>query len=142
MIEAARATNRIIQIGSQRVSSMLYIKAKELLAAGAIGKLNMVTARWDRNSAIGAWNYTVPLDASTETCDWPRFLGTAPKIPFNRRAFFPVAQVEGLRQRRGRRSLRPSLQRNALHHRLARAQRAPWRPAACASGTTAAMCPT
>jgi predicted dehydrogenase len=88
MIETAHSTNRIIQIGSQRVSSMVYIKAKELLASGAIGKLNMVTARWDRNSSIGAWNYTVPLDASTETCDWPRFLGTAPKIPFNAEHFF------------------------------------------------------
>ncbi len=88
MIETARATNRIIQIGSQRVSSLLYIKAKELLEAGAIGKLNMVTARWDRNSAMGAWSYTVPLDASPETCDWPRFLGTAPHIPFNPEHFF------------------------------------------------------
>ena len=88
MIETAHSTNRIIQVGSQRVSSMVYIKAKELLASGAIGKLNMVTARWDRNSSIGAWNYTVPLDASTETCDWSRFLGTAPKIPFNGEHFF------------------------------------------------------
>jgi len=88
MIEAARASNRILQIGSQRVSSVIYAKAKELLAAGAIGQLNMVTARWDRNSAMGAWDYTVPLDASTDTCDWPRFLGTAPKIDFNAEHFF------------------------------------------------------
>src|SRR5215469_9456306 len=88
MIETARATNRILQIGSQRVSSIIYIKAKELLASGAIGQLNMVNAHWDRNSAMGAWNYTVPLDASTETCDWDRFLGSAPKIPFNSEHFF------------------------------------------------------
>jgi len=88
MIEAARSTGRILQVGSQRVSSVIYAKAKELLASGAIGQLNMVTARWDRNSAMGAWNYTVPPDASTETCDWPRFLGTAPKIPFNAEQFF------------------------------------------------------
>ncbi len=88
MIETARSTNRILQVGSQRVSSVVYAKAKELLASGAIGELNMVTARWDRNSSMGAWNYTVPLDASTETCDWPRFLGTAPKIPFNAEQFF------------------------------------------------------
>jgi predicted dehydrogenase len=88
IIEAARSTNRIIQIGSQRVSSVVYAKAKDLLASGAIGKLNMVTARWDRNSSMGAWNYTVPLDASPETCDWPRFEGTAPKIHFNAEHFF------------------------------------------------------
>ena len=88
MIQTARDTKRILQIGSQRVSSLLYIKAKELLAAGAIGKLNMVTARWDRNSTMGAWSYTVPPDASMETCDWQRFLGTAPNIPFNAEHFF------------------------------------------------------
>src|ERR1035441_4446163 len=52
MIETARATKRILQVGSQRVSSVIYAKAKELLAAGAIGQLNMVTARWDRNSTM------------------------------------------------------------------------------------------
>src|ERR1700753_817395 len=66
MIETAHATNRILQVGSQRVSSVIYAKAKELLASGAIGQLNMVTAYWDRNSAMGAWDYTVPPDASTE----------------------------------------------------------------------------
>ncbi len=88
IIDTARTTNRIIQIGSQRVSSIVYAKAKELLSSGAIGKLNMISARWDRNSSIGAWNYSIPLDASTETCDWPRFEGTAPKMPFNAERFF------------------------------------------------------
>jgi len=88
MIDTWRKTNRIMQIGSQRVSSIVYKKAKELLASGAIGKLNMVTVWYDRNSAMGAWQYTVPYDASPETCDWPRWLGTAPKIPFNAEHFF------------------------------------------------------
>ena len=88
MIEASRSTGKILQVGSQRVSSVVYAKAKEVLASGSIGELNMITARWDRNSAMGAWDYTVPPDASTETCDWPRFLGTAPKIDFNAEHFF------------------------------------------------------
>ncbi len=88
IIDTARATNRILQVGSQRVSSIIYAKAKELLDSGAIGKLNNVSAYWDRNSAIGAWDYTIPPDANTETCDWPRFLGTAPKIPFSAEQFF------------------------------------------------------
>ena len=88
MIETARSTKRILQVGSQRVSSIIYAKTKEILASGAIGQLNMVSAHWDRNSAMGAWDYTVPPDASPETCDWPRFLGTAPKIPFNAEHFF------------------------------------------------------
>ncbi len=88
IIDTWRKTGRIMQVGSQRVSSIIYKKAKELLASGAIGELNMVTAWWDRNSAQGAWDYTVPYDASPATCDWPRWLGTAPKIPFNAEHFF------------------------------------------------------
>ena len=88
MIETAKSTNRIMQVGSQRVSSVVYAKAKELLASGAIGQLNMVQARWDRNSALGAWDYTVPLDASPETCDWERFQGSAKHVPWNPERFF------------------------------------------------------
>ncbi len=88
ILDTVRSTKRIMQVGSQRVSNVAYAKAKELLAAGAIGKLNTIQARWDRNSSMGAWNYTVPLDASPETCDWPRFLGTAPKIAWNPEHFF------------------------------------------------------
>jgi predicted dehydrogenase len=82
VIETAKQTGRIFQVGSQRVSSIIYKKAKELLAAGAIGKLTLIEAYWDRNSAIGAWQYSIPPDASPETVDWDRFLGRAPKRPF------------------------------------------------------------
>jgi predicted dehydrogenase len=83
VIEAAKKYNRIIQVGSQRVSSIVYQKAKDLIAAGAIGQVNMVEAWWDRNSAIGAWQYTLPLDATPENIDWDTFLGRAPKHEFD-----------------------------------------------------------
>ena len=82
VIEAARQTNRILQVGSQRVSSIVYAKARELFKAGAIGELNLVEAWMNRNSSIGAWQYSIPPDASPATIDWDRFLGNAPKRPF------------------------------------------------------------
>lgn len=82
VIEAARKTGRIIQIGSQRVSSIVYQKARDLVRNGTIGQLNMVEAWWDRNSAIGAWQYSIPAGASPENVDWDRFLGRAPKVSF------------------------------------------------------------
>jgi predicted dehydrogenase len=82
IIAAQKKTGRILQVGSQRVSSIVYQKAKDLLKGGAIGELNMVEAWWDRNSAIGAWQYSIPPDASPKSIDWDRFLGRAPKAPF------------------------------------------------------------
>jgi predicted dehydrogenase len=88
VIEAAQTTKRILQVGSQRVSSIIYAKARDLFRSGAIGELNFVEAWWHRNSAMGAWQYTIPPDASAETCDWDRFLGDAPKRPFDATRLF------------------------------------------------------
>ena len=82
VIQAAKETGRILQVGSQRASSILYAKARDLVKQGVLGEVRMVEAFWDRNSAQGAWQYSIPPDASTTTVDWDRFLGTAPKRPF------------------------------------------------------------
>jgi predicted dehydrogenase len=83
LIGAAKKNNRILQVGSQRVSNVVYLKAQELYRSGAIGALNMVEAWWDRNSATGAWVYSIPLDATPTNIDWDRFLGSAPKVEFS-----------------------------------------------------------
>ena len=82
VIETHKSTGRIMQIGSQGLSSVLHAKAKELIRAGAIGQLNMVEATWNRNSPVGAWQYAIPPDASPQTVDWDKFIGSAPKRPF------------------------------------------------------------
>jgi predicted dehydrogenase len=82
VIAAQKASGRIFQVGSQYVSSLVYLKARDLIQAGALGEVNMVEAWLDRNSAVGAWQYSIPPDASPATIDWDRFLGRAPKRPF------------------------------------------------------------
>lgn len=88
VVDTQRQTGRILQVGSQRVSSVVYAKARDLFRQGAIGELNMAEAWYDRNSAVGAWEYTVPLDADTTTCDWPQFQGDAPKTDWDPHRFF------------------------------------------------------
>jgi predicted dehydrogenase len=88
IIQAARAKERIVQVGSQGVSSGIGIKAKEYIQAGKLGKVTMIRAEYNRNTASGAWIYPIPPDASPETVDWEMFLGPAPKHPFSLERFF------------------------------------------------------
>ncbi|WP_423146708.1 Gfo/Idh/MocA family protein [Rubrolithibacter danxiaensis] len=88
LIAAYKSSKKVMQIGSQRVSSILTAKAAELYKAGEIGKLNMIEASFDRQSALGAWEYTMPTDASPETVDWDRYIAGAPKQPFDKKKFF------------------------------------------------------
>jgi len=88
VVQAHQASKKVMQVGSQRVSSIGYAKARELYQSGEIGKLNMVNAVYDRQSAIGAWEYTMPSDASPETVDWNRYIETMNKIPFDPKKFF------------------------------------------------------
>jgi predicted dehydrogenase len=88
VIRAQQETKAVFQVGSQYASSILYDKARELVAGGAIGPVNMVEARYNRNNNIGAWQYSIPTDASPETVDWDQFLGSAPQRPFDATRFF------------------------------------------------------
>src|SRR5262249_43490678 len=88
VIAAQKETGAVFQVGSQLASSVLYDKVKELIGSGAIGKLHAIEARYNRNSALGAWQYSIPTDASPATVDWDRFLGEAPKRPFDPVRFF------------------------------------------------------
>lgn len=88
VIAAQRKSGKVLQVGSQRVSSIGLAKAKELLAAGEIGKLNMVNAVYDRQSSIGAWQYTIPKDANAATTDWDRFIEVTEKMAYDSKKFF------------------------------------------------------
>src|SRR6185312_1704326 len=83
MVEAAKKSGRIVQIGAQRTSSVLCAKAKELYDSGAIGDLSLVEMTLGRNDPTGAWEYPPPADLSPQNLDWNTWLGTAPKKPFD-----------------------------------------------------------
>lgn len=86
MVKGVHGGKHFVQVGSQRVSSALFLKAKALFDAGAIGELLQVELQLGRNSPGGAWQYPVPLDLSPETLDWVTWQGDVPK-----KAFDPIA---------------------------------------------------
>lgn len=88
VIDTQKETGQVLQVGSQRVSSIVYQKAKELFEAGEIGEIILAETWTDRFSPLGAWQYSIPTDASTETIDWQRYLGDAPDVPFDPKRFF------------------------------------------------------
>jgi predicted dehydrogenase len=82
MVEAAHANHRVVEIGSQRVSSALCAKARQLYQDGAIGNVEFVELSMGRNDPNGAWVYPPP-DVTPQTLDWDTWLNDAPKIPFD-----------------------------------------------------------
>jgi predicted dehydrogenase len=88
MIAAAQKSGKILQIGSQGMSSKTQETAREWIRAGRLGKVTLVRAAYNRNTRSGAWLYPIPPDASEKTVDWGAFLGPAPKRAFSLERFF------------------------------------------------------
>jgi predicted dehydrogenase len=88
VIEAQKKSGKVMQIGSQGMSSLGNEKAKQLYKDGAIGQIVMLDMYNDRYSSEGAWNYPIPPDATPDTVDFDTFLGSAPKVSYELKRFF------------------------------------------------------
>lgn len=88
VIAAQKKTGKVFQVGSQRVSSIVTQKAKEVFESGVIGDLILVETFNDRHSSNGAWQYSIPTDAKGNTVDWDKFIGDAPKVAYDPVRFF------------------------------------------------------
>ena len=73
---------RVFQAGTQRRSVGNFMLAKEMVSSGRIGKLRTVHA-----GILQLRDYLQPLPAEPEPdpaiIDWDRWVGPAPKLPFN-----------------------------------------------------------
>src|SRR5690606_35166943 len=82
MVEVARETKRIVQVGTQRRSSPMYAQLGELVRAGKVGKVTVSRAYRISNMApagIGnAADSKPPADL-----DWDMWLGPRPERAFN-----------------------------------------------------------
>jgi predicted dehydrogenase len=79
MVEVARRTGRMVQVGSQGRSAPHKIRAMQLLREGFIGELYMARALcFKRRQSIGR----TPPEPVPAGIDWDLFLGPAPMRPF------------------------------------------------------------
>jgi predicted dehydrogenase len=83
VVAAEKKSGRILQVGSQCVSSVLWAKLREVIRSGVIGEVHLIEAANNRFSSLGAWQYAIPYDANPQAVDWDSFLGSAPKRPFD-----------------------------------------------------------
>jgi len=81
MVEAARRTKRVVQVGLQRRSGNIYAKAHEMVASGGIGKVTVCRAYHRSNMTPDGIGKAPPTDPPPDL-DWDMWLGPRPMRPF------------------------------------------------------------
>lgn len=77
-LKAVKATDRIIQVGSQRRSGGNYKAAEEFIKSGKFGDITMVELSWNVNQP-GRWRRpALVAKCKKEDTDWNRFLMNRP----------------------------------------------------------------
>ena len=82
-LKAIKATDRIVQIGSQRRSGVNYHAAADFIQSGKFGPITMVELTWNVNQP-GRWRRPelLPLLKEADT-DWKRWIMNRPYEPFD-----------------------------------------------------------
>jgi predicted dehydrogenase len=86
-LKAIKATDRIVQIGSQRRSGSNYHAANDFIRSGKFGPITMVELTWNVNQP-GRWRRPALLgQLKEEDTDWKRFLMNRPNDSFDPRKY-------------------------------------------------------
>jgi predicted dehydrogenase len=78
MVNAWKQAGNIVQVGFQRRQSQAFMKAKEIIAAGTIGKVNQVSAQIHYNPGP----QDTMIQAPPASLDWDEWCGPAPKLEY------------------------------------------------------------
>ena len=86
-LKAVKASDRIIQIGSQRRSGANYHAANEFIRSGKFGPITMVELTWNVNQP-GRWRRpALVAQLKQEDTDWNRYLLNRPKEAWDPRKY-------------------------------------------------------
>jgi predicted dehydrogenase len=81
MVDAGRKYERIVQVGTHRRSSRMYVQLAEAIRSGAIGKITVARAAFANNMAPAGIGHA-PESAPPAGLDWDMWLGPRPARPF------------------------------------------------------------
>jgi predicted dehydrogenase len=80
MVNAVKASDRMVQVGFQRRQSKAYQKAREFVAAGELGRVLQADAQIHFTAGTSDPAATEP----PPSLDWDMWCGPAPKIPYSK----------------------------------------------------------
>ncbi|MCX6892285.1 MAG: Gfo/Idh/MocA family oxidoreductase [Verrucomicrobia bacterium] len=87
--DAVKKAGKTYVIGSQGCMDPKWHKAAEWIKAGKLGPLVWGQGSYCRNNKNNSeWTFPVDPAANEQNLDWSRWLGKAPKIPFNPEHYF------------------------------------------------------
>ncbi len=78
--DIVQATDRIVQVGTQRRSSAYFKAAESYVRSGALGQITRVETAWNRN--IASWNRSADA-VRPEDVDWEQYQMDLPRRPFD-----------------------------------------------------------
>lgn len=87
MVQAAQETKRVVQVGIQRRSSKFLQEAVEFVRSGALGTVSTARGFHVQNEAPNGIG-NAPDGPAPSPEEWDRWLGPAPKVPYNRNRTF------------------------------------------------------
>ena len=82
IVAAVRRTRRVVQVGTQRRSSPLFITAQQIARSGELGDVRLVTSQWLNHQA------STNKSQFAGKLDWKQWLGPAKDRPLDPALFF------------------------------------------------------
>jgi predicted dehydrogenase len=89
VFDTVKKTGKIFQLGSQYCTDPMIHRAAKWIKEGKLGPLVWGQGSYCRNNPTNdEWQYPIDPEANESNLDWKRWLGKAPKIPFNAQHYF------------------------------------------------------
>ena len=77
MRHAFVASDRVVQVGIQSISSQAQVRAQDLVRNKPMGRITAIHSHMYRNSPYGGWKRPIPADCDAQHVEWKAFEGEA-----------------------------------------------------------------